>query len=857
MKSEERRAGQRRISPGKYLVDLLLLLVNSIGMAGALTEILEIPWQEMGKNSVSQAGAMDGLVFWGGVVLFCAAAVVLRSGPSGRKVLKRAFICVIIYLAMGILCRKGLAGGLAMALKNAVENLNEIYEFHIAWNAARLRETAQWEAGVRTLVLTGSVLYVLFPLELLAGVLGRYDKGFCLIAGNALWFTAACFCDRFPGFRFLVFCVLGAVASLVQKEFADRPRTGFAVACCAGLLSCGIMAVIFRFFMPAMDRQYEAMQERRAEFYRLVNEEWIPWVKSALPVGLGSGTDVTGQLGRSHFFAYTAEDMFRVTVDQKPQGTLYLKCFTGGIYGEKEWQPWSDREMETFYEEQGMKLPSDFNTLVNISYEAARELQHQAAPAHIQIRELGGRGRYSIYPYGALLTEDYRVHGDSTVERKNNDYGFAYYFLSGIGGQELLSDRWAEEERKYRQYVYARYLEYPEEELPRLTDCLEKAAIRTGSIYACALDLTDFLGRRASYNLDAGNNPPGTDFVEYFLFDSKEGYCVHFASAAVLALRYFGIPARYAAGYVVSPSDFVLEENGKYRAVVTGRRAHAWAEVYLDRIGWVPVEMTPGAVAFPEDNRMEQLGHLGQLSGEGLMLSENESLWQQDKMTWQNSGLKPSDTVRESTVELEDGREQPEIVDTRDLLSSEKPEERMSEESEEAESDPVHGGNAGNMQSIENTPLTNHVAFRIFMVISAVGLLAASLWCLRKWDESRRREMFRNACTRERIWLLYRNFRRAFRMIGVQRKLNVDGDILRQSLISTFGLSVGEYEEFCRILEKNSFAQEQPSDAEFETLCVLHDRLLEGAYMRASALKRLLLRRYLTTWSAGIRTGTG
>ena len=34
MKSEERRAGQRRISPGKYLVDLLLLLVNSIGMAG-------------------------------------------------------------------------------------------------------------------------------------------------------------------------------------------------------------------------------------------------------------------------------------------------------------------------------------------------------------------------------------------------------------------------------------------------------------------------------------------------------------------------------------------------------------------------------------------------------------------------------------------------------------------------------------------------------------------------------------------------------------------------------------------------------------------------------------------------------
>ena len=86
----------------------------------------------------------------------------------------------------------------------------------------------------------------------------------------------------------------------------------------------------------------------------------------------------------------------------------------------------------------------------------------------------------------------------------------------------------------------------------------------------------------------------GQDPIEYFLGVSHKGYCMHYASAGVLLFREVGIPARYASGYVVKPSDFKEQEDGTYVAQVIDRNAHAWAEVFLDNIGWIPVELTPG-----------------------------------------------------------------------------------------------------------------------------------------------------------------------------------------------------------------------------------------------------------------------
>ena len=91
-----------------------------------------------------------------------------------------------------------------------------------------------------------------------------------------------------------------------------------------------------------------------------------------------------------------------------------------------------------------------------------------------------------------------------------------------------------------------------------------------------------------NYNLEITAPPEGVDNVEYFLFTSKNGFCLHFASAAVLMLRAEGIPARLAVGYL--PGD-PGKTAGQY--LIRDKYFHAWAQVYFPGYGWIDVEATP------------------------------------------------------------------------------------------------------------------------------------------------------------------------------------------------------------------------------------------------------------------------
>ncbi len=103
---------------------------------------------------------------------------------------------------------------------------------------------------------------------------------------------------------------------------------------------------------------------------------------------------------------------------------------------------------------------------------------------------------------------------------------------------------------------------------------LEKArAIRTYLYYNMA------------YTLSPEAPPDNQDFVSYFLLRGKEGYCTYFASAMAVLGRIAGLPTRYVEGYLVQPSGGV--------ALVTGKDAHAWAEVWFDGFGWVSFDATP------------------------------------------------------------------------------------------------------------------------------------------------------------------------------------------------------------------------------------------------------------------------
>jgi len=97
----------------------------------------------------------------------------------------------------------------------------------------------------------------------------------------------------------------------------------------------------------------------------------------------------------------------------------------------------------------------------------------------------------------------------------------------------------------------------------------------------------------SSQNLAYSLRPKALDLnrsIDSFLFEKKEGYCVHFASAFANSARMAGIPSRIITGFKASKKNMV--EN---YLIIKELDAHAWVELYIKGEGWVRYEPTSTA----------------------------------------------------------------------------------------------------------------------------------------------------------------------------------------------------------------------------------------------------------------------
>ena len=122
-------------------------------------------------------------------------------------------------------------------------------------------------------------------------------------------------------------------------------------------------------------------------------------------------------------------------------------------------------------------------------------------------------------------------------------------------------------------------------------------AAKTLTEHELVMTVIDYLCGNMEYTKRPSEMPENTAYgnvLETFLFETKEGYCVHFATAAAALLREYGLPARYCEGAIVT-SFSTNRTNGAqdYAAKVSDRNLHAWIEVYYDGLGWVQYECTP------------------------------------------------------------------------------------------------------------------------------------------------------------------------------------------------------------------------------------------------------------------------
>ncbi|MDC7121304.1 DUF3488 and transglutaminase-like domain-containing protein [Cellulomonas fimi] len=105
--------------------------------------------------------------------------------------------------------------------------------------------------------------------------------------------------------------------------------------------------------------------------------------------------------------------------------------------------------------------------------------------------------------------------------------------------------------------------------------------------YEQAMALQSYFRAATNFTYDTRIAPARTEDAVWDFLQSRRGYCVQFATSMALMARALGIPARVGVGFL--PGD--ATGDGQY--VVTGRKSHAWPELYFADFGWVRFEPTP------------------------------------------------------------------------------------------------------------------------------------------------------------------------------------------------------------------------------------------------------------------------
>ncbi len=306
----------------------------------------------------------------------------------------------------------------------------------------------------------------------------------------------------------------------------------------------------------------------------------------------------------------------RVTMEEKPLTTVYLKGFYADIYDNGLWE----RNEEGFTEAgQAAGFQPDVVTeeLAFLGVEKLKkrynvqELSRHNSGVEMTVFYHDSSTVKAYIPYFSELKGEgisLDAEGNFMKRLSEEELSFTTWKYAGEFDTRLrsfaqgIAKEW---EDWYEAYVLEQYLTVPDN-MPNVKKIAEELAeedlsrTRLGSItseneerLAKGFLVADWMGRNTTYSQVLPKLPWREDPIEYFLGTSRMGYCMHYASAAVMILRELGVPARYASGYVMSASSFEADTDG-YVAEVLDNQAHAWAEIYLDEIGWVPVEVTAG-----------------------------------------------------------------------------------------------------------------------------------------------------------------------------------------------------------------------------------------------------------------------
>lgn len=324
-------------------------------------------------------------------------------------------------------------------------------------------------------------------------------------------------------------------------------------------------------------------------------------------------------------------DGIALTVTMAEPQSLYLRGFVGEVFNGKSWSTLSpglqyeSRNLFYWLREDG------FSPLGQLGQAAGLTLPDTHS-SEITVRADTADKRYAYVPYeigtesvgsGKNLTGSII---ESTVLHRLGSYSYpagvsAVKNWTTVASEVFTKDSpalsaYLTDESYYNEFVYGHYTYISRQTRELLTNAVGSEGDQSrGHIgYKTAIEkVKAYFSENFIYTENRGAAAASSTALQDFLSSGK-GYDVQYATAAAMMFRYYGIPARYVEGYLITP-----QMAGK-TVEIPRSMAHAWVEIYVDGVGFVPVEVCP-----PYEGVMEEADLSIGISNESVHSSFGET----------------------------------------------------------------------------------------------------------------------------------------------------------------------------------------------------------------------------------------
>lgn len=554
------------------------------------------------------------------VLVFLALVAILRTAANFSAMLPLlgagVLTCVVIALVRHFKKAAWLAPALFIVLLAAVliAKTPLLRGFGATWNDLRdlwaaekgillpLAETdgsGLWLAGIVLGVLLALVSFALSNVPALAAI---------LLAGLSV---AAAFVQ--PGAMLLFAAGISVLLLAWQKEKNAVSAASFVLV---GAIVLGIAALALP--TGTMQSLSQSTKDSLHHWRFEPAEELLPEGDLTQPVKASDSTDAI------------------LTVTSSESQTLYLRGFVGDSYENETWTSLdakaSAEEKDLFY----WLHQSGFYPQSQLAMAARLMGNYQSGSVSVQNLTACSLYRYepcTVLPERAGLAKNKIQPSDVETNGLRGQRGYSFDTIADV--QTVLpalldflqnddsgaANAYLQMESAYREFVYSYALTVPAEFRAQLGAVLDSFCEEYGS----ADSLTKEQAQTAALAF-LERCFDGSKDVSLPLSDTANGTTYQYATVAALALRYYGIPARYVEGYTVNAK--AGEET-----TVDAKSAGAWVEVYQDGAGWLPLALTPGLEdlsAEQTESGVKPVGAGKEGTGDGPRVTEGQELEQNE-----------------------------------------------------------------------------------------------------------------------------------------------------------------------------------------------------------------------------------